>query len=146
MEHWCGTNTLAYHPTDGKAYQALADKSGNLQSYALDSEEEIENQDPRHQRHLGRPPLKPETQHPAPGLTLASNDDQLARHLRLQLHRHRRERKSNPARPYLNDPRYIKYRTRPRCDRGSDGKPLWGEPLEDAFQNGKWMLDESAVR
>ncbi|RMD41035.1 hypothetical protein DV735_g4099, partial [Chaetothyriales sp. CBS 134920] len=39
------------------------------------------------------------------------------------------------SRPYLQHPKYLQYRARQRCDTGPDGKPVWDDRIEDAFQN-----------
>ncbi|KAI1621076.1 TEA/ATTS domain family-domain-containing protein [Exophiala viscosa] len=41
----------------------------------------------------------------------------------------------NQDRPYLSHPKYDEYRRRPRQDIGKDGKPIWPQPIEDAFQD-----------
>lgn len=42
------------------------------------------------------------------------------------------------SRPYLQHPKYIEYRSRPRQEIGKDGKPIWPDIIEAAFQNGKF--------
>ncbi|RMZ78381.1 hypothetical protein DV738_g3947, partial [Chaetothyriales sp. CBS 135597] len=83
----------------------------------------------------------------APSLTqmspdlLGSNDQHAQNDARLQARRqYQRARlskriRTDPNRPYLQHPKYLQYRARQRCDTGPDGKPVWDDRIEDAFQN-----------
>jgi transcriptional enhancer factor len=144
MEHW-HTNTTPYQrePSDlTLASRVLTSSSGNVQSYTPDSKDGIENQDPLRLPRPSEPWPKQEIQYPIPDMKLGSNDahtENLA-HLQQRRLNYRdkffRKRRADPAKPYLQHPKYIQYRARQRCDTGPDGKPVWDDRIEDAFQNG----------
>lgn len=147
MEHWHANGTASYQTQGGLAAHSsriLSISSGNVQTYALDSKEGIENQDPF---APGRFSIEQESSQglhfPIPKIKLGSNDqysDNLHRlHQRRQHGREKvfRHRRTNPERPYLQHPKYTQYRARQRCDTGPDGKPVWDDRIEDAFQNGQ---------
>lgn len=144
MEHWHTSTAAPYQREPGDlslTSRVLTSSSGNIQSYNPDSKDGIENQDP-----LGvtraEPWLKQEVQYPIPKVKLGSNDahaENLA-HLQHRRHNYRekffRRRRVDAERPYLQHPKYLQYRARQRCDTGPDGKPVWDDRIEDAFQNG----------
>jgi transcriptional enhancer factor len=144
MEHWHTTAAPPYQREPGDltlTSRVLTSSSGNIQSYNPDLKDGIENQDP-----LGLPRaepwLKPEVHYPIPKVKLGSNDahaENLA-HLQHRRQNHRdkffRRRRIDVERPYLQNQKYLQYRTRQRCDTGPDGKPVWDDRVEDAFQNG----------
>ena len=147
MEHW-HTGTSAPYQTSASevsSSRVLTLSTGNIQSYALDSHEGIENQNPyspgassiKHEQ-------RPDSQYPIPRFKLGSNDHHAENIARLQARRqHNREkfgrrRRLDPERPYLQHPKYLQYRARQRCDTGADGKPVWDDRIEDAFQNGQY--------
>ena len=145
MENW-HTNTSASYQSSASEVPSsrhLTPSTGNIQSYALDSNEGIENQNPS---PPGAPSIKheqrPESPYPIPRFKLGSNDSHAENIARLQARRqHNREkfggrRRVDSERPYLLHPKYLQYRARQRCDTGSDGKPVWDDRIEDAFQNG----------
>jgi transcriptional enhancer factor len=143
MEHWHTSNSAPYHAEGAHSAIILTSSSGNAQAYALDSKEGIENQNPfTSGRFSTKQESKTELHFPVPKLKLGSNDHYAENLLRLQARRqHNREkvfrqRRSNPERPYLQHPTYLQYRARQRCDTGADGKPVWDDRIEDAFQNG----------
>ena len=147
MELWHSSNSQAYQsPSSGsKVAHVLTPSSGNAQSFALDPKEGIENQNPY---ASGPSSIKHEartdSQLPAPRFKLGSNDhnaEAVARlHARRQHNREkygRRRRTDHADRPYLLHPKYLSYRARQRRDTGADGKPVWDDRIEDAFQNGQ---------
>ena len=145
MEHWHTGTAAPYQREPGDltlaSSRVLTSSSGNVQTYNPDSKDGVENQDP-----LGiprtEPWLKTEAQYPIPKVKLGSNDahtDNLAHlHHRRQNYRDKlfRRRRADTERPYLLHQKYIQYRARQRCDTGPDGKPVWDDQIEDAFQNG----------
>ena len=147
MEHW-HTSTAAPYLSSASGVQSsrvLTSSTGNIQSYALDSNEGIENQNPY---PPGAASIKHEnradSQYPIPRFKLGSNDQHAENIARLQARRQQnrekfgRRRRIDPERPYLLHPKYLQYRARQRCDTGADGKPVWDDRIEDAFQNGKY--------
>ena len=152
MEHWHTTRSAPYQSAGGQAAHSariLTTSSGNAQTYALDSQEGIENQNPfLPGRFSIRQDSKADLHFPVPKIKLGSNDHYSDNLLRLQARRqHNREkvfrhRRANPERPYLQHPKYLQYRARQRCDTGPDGKPVWDDRIEDAFQNGKPFANE----
>jgi hypothetical protein len=142
MDHWHISSRTQYQSSGASITGVLTTSSGNAQTYALDAKDGIENQDPFEQ---GPQSKKVETQSelhfPGPRVKLSSNDHYADNLLRLQARRqYRPERVSRQLRisrekPYLQHPKYIDYRSRPRCDTGKDGKPVWDDRVEEAFQN-----------
>lgn len=143
MEHWHTSTAGPYQrePTDlSLGSRVLTSSSGNIQAYNPDSKDGIENQDPL---NLPRTEswIKPEVQYPIPKVKLGSNDSHAENiahlHHRRQNHRDKffRKRRVDSDRPYLQHPKYIQYRARQRCDTGPDGKLVWDDQIEDAFQN-----------
>jgi hypothetical protein len=142
MDHWHTSSRTPYQSLGASTTGVLTTSSGNAQSYALDAKEGVENQNPFEQ---GPQSIKLETQpelhFPAPRVQLGSNDHYADNLLRLQARRqYRPERVSRQLRIareklYLQHPKYIDYRSRPRCDTGKDGKPVWDDRIEEAFQN-----------
>jgi hypothetical protein len=142
MDHWHTSSRTPYQSSGASTTGVLTTSSGNAQSYALDSKDGVENQNPF---ELGSQSIKLETQpelhFPAPRVKLGSNDHYADNLLRLQARRqYRPERVSRQLRiarekTYLQHPRYREYRERPRCDTGKDGKPVWDDRIEEAFQN-----------
>ena len=117
--------------------------SGNAQSYALDSKEGIENQHPLQDGHASvTSDSKYDLHYPIPKIKLGSNDQYAENLHRLQARRqhnrdkHGRRRRTQSEKPYLHHPKYLSYRARQRCDTGADGKPVWDDRIEDAFQHG----------
>lgn len=156
MEPWHTKTSTPYQSEGGQLTQRpgiLTTSSGNVQNYALDSKEGIENQDPFPPGGFStKQESKPVLQFPIPKLKLSSNDDLTDNLQRLQARRqqHQRERgfrhpRVNPGRPYLQHPKYLHYRERPRCDTGPDGKAVWDDRLEIAFQNGVYSILAKAL-
>ena len=150
MEHW-HTTSSARHQSQGsqlaQSSRVLANSSGNVQTYALDSKEGVENQNPFPPGGFSiKQESKPELRFPIPKVKLGSNDHIADNLHRLQVRRQHngekvfRHRRSNPDRPYLQHPKYLQYRARQRCDTGADGKPVWDDRIEDAFQNGASLM------
>jgi hypothetical protein len=144
MEHWHTNNTTAYQRDAGDltlASRVLTSSSGNIQSYTPDSKDGIENQDPLRLSRAPEPWPKQEMPYPIPEVKLGSNDahaENLAhlQHRRLGYREKFKRRRNDPAKPYLQHQKYLQYRARQRCDTGPDGKPVWDDRIEDAFQNG----------
>jgi hypothetical protein len=154
MEHWHTKASVPYQGlTSELPSRVLASSTGNIQSYALDSNDGIENQNP----YLPAPPvvkpeLRLESQYSGARFKL---DDSAHHHTenlaRLNARReqnrekygekYNRRRRLDPARPYLQDQKYLQYRARPRCDTGPDGKPVWPDHVEEAFQNGQYIFN-----
>lgn len=113
----------------------LGESSGNLQSLGFESRDGIENETPY---------LKRESRFPIPDIKLGSNDG--------ADHAIRRELKVeppipcqtttlyDPKRPFLHNPKYLEYMGRQRQEFGKDGKPVWSDEIETAFQDGKLCL------
>ncbi len=143
MEHWRLTSIPSVMMEDDeipRSSRILASTSGNARTYALDTKEGAENRNPANNDPLL--PTLPKTipsQYPA-GPILSSNSLQASLQ-RLHARRQRREYAhrylAGPPRPYLERKKYIDYRNRQRQDTGLDGKPVWDNFTEDAFQEGK---------
>ena len=148
MELWHTNTGASYHSAESRSSsRVLAVSSGNAQSYALDSKEGIENQQPlQHGPVPVATDSKYDPHYPIPKIKLGSNDQYAENLGRLQARRqhnrdrHVRRRRTQPEKPYLHHPKYLSYRARQRCDTGSDGKPVWDDRIEDAFQNGMVLL------
>jgi len=145
MELWHTGSDTPYHQHDSKSVlrpRALANSSGNIQTFALDTPEGVENQNPLAQ---GQPsPLSVPTSElhcPIPLLHVDSHDRHAENVSRLHARRKHSAYRSrltlDPDRPYLQHPKYLEYRSRQRYDTGADGKPVWDDKVEDAFQDGE---------
>ena len=143
MEHWHHISIPPFNAEDDeipRSSRILTNTSGNARTYALDTKEGTENQNP-----ISNGPLSPTipktipSQYPL-GPTLTSNAHQ-ASLLRLHARRQRREyghrHLVGPFKPYLECKKYIDYRNRQRQDTGPDGKPVWDNFTEAAFQDGE---------
>jgi hypothetical protein len=122
------------------AVEHLSTSPGNVQLLPLQHGDGIENQYPLPGLSAGRQT----PQHfPIPTLKLGSNDGSShafnAHRLRRQALKPRRSKHIDPDRPYLVHPKYIDYRSRPRQDIGKDGKPIWPDHIEAAFQDGELL-------
>lgn len=89
-------------------------------------------------------PTPSETTGSGPTLPTPTSTNTPASSQRYQLKRQlRRLHSAGPAigprrgRSYLGTQGYMEYRARPRRDTGSDGKPVWSDEVEDAFQQGE---------
>lgn len=114
----------------------LSVSSGNVQLLPFQHREGLENQYPLSASRGGRTT----PQFPVPSLKLGSNDG--PRHasdskVRRQTFKAPRSKVPDPDRPYLYHPKYLEYRSRPRQELGKDGKPIWPDHIEAAFQDGK---------
>ena len=120
----------------------LSVSSGNIQLLPIGHGDGIENQYPLPSLSNSRSTSQ---QYPIPSLKLGSNDgshhafDSKPRHHPLKP---RSSKRIDPERPYLVHPKYIEYRSRPRQEFGKDGKPIWPDHIEAAFQDGKhdWLI------
>ncbi|OAP65172.1 hypothetical protein AYL99_01144 [Fonsecaea erecta] len=118
------------------ATERLAISSGNVQLLPVNHKEGIENQYPL-------PPVDAPGGHvprlPIPTLKLGSNDGSngafASKRKRHPLKLHRLKQLGNSDRPYLHHPKYLEYRSRPRQDIGKDGRPIWPDNIEAAFQD-----------
>jgi hypothetical protein len=126
-----------------RSSQVLTVTSGNLQAYALDSKEGIENQDPVNNAVVEQTASisGPSQYHPQ---VLPSNYQRNLYHLNARRQRDKnghghghgqRPRESLP-RPYLTCEKYLAYKNRQRFDSGKDGAPVWDSITEEAFQDG----------
>ena len=144
MDDWRPSSVLSSRPEErySCSNKILAVGSGNVQTYALDTKEGVENQNPFQHSLPNYPSPKILPSHcAAPGQTLTSNDPQAAA-LRLIARRQRREqrhllRPESDRRFYLTNKKYLDYRARHRRDTQADGKVVWSNLVEDAFQDGE---------
>ena len=145
MEHWHQPSIPPVKAEDAevsRSSRVLSVTSGNIQTYALDTKEGVENRDPVRSTSLEQTDFKS-----APSQynsqILASNHQGSLQHLnaRRQRHgngfRHSHRPQEFPPRPYLTCKKYIKYITRQRFDSGKDGAPVWDAVTEEAFQEGR---------
>ncbi|KIY02084.1 uncharacterized protein Z520_02222 [Fonsecaea multimorphosa CBS 102226] len=114
----------------------LAVSSGNAQLLPVTHGDGIENQYPL----PGVDALGGHIPHfPIPTLKLGSNDGSngafAPKRKRHTLKPHRSKQLGNPDRPYLHHPKYLEYRSRPRQEIGDDGKAIWPDNIEAAFQD-----------
>lgn len=121
---------------ESKPPEHLPVSSGNVRLLPLQHREGLENQYPLPTSAGGR--ITP--QFPVPSLKLGSNDG--PRHaseskVRRQMFKAPRTKFNDPDRPYLYHPKYLEYRSRPRQELGKDGRPIWPDHIEAAFQDGK---------
>lgn len=128
-----------------RSVRPLGDTSGNAQIYPQDFRPGIENQVSVYDVPNVKVPAPAGGQYHFPSApTLPSNDQNAANIARLNARRQRKEhshgprRRFNEVRPYLQCHKYTDYRARRRQDTGEDGKPVWDDPMEEAFQNGLW--------
>ncbi|EXJ62241.1 hypothetical protein A1O7_02674 [Cladophialophora yegresii CBS 114405] len=136
MERTPSGVSASLHFVDSKlAGEHLSVSSGNVQLLPVQQREGTENQYPLPALSSGR---QTPQQFPIPSLKLGSNvnshhgfDGRPRRHPL----KPRRPRLNDPDRPYLVHPKYIEYRSRPRQDIGKDGKPIWPDHIEAAFQD-----------
>jgi hypothetical protein len=146
MEHWCRPSIPPVQAEDeellSRSSRILTATLGNVQTYALDTKEGIENRDPASNSALERDAFK-STSSQDHSRVLASNHHQAnLNHLnaRRQRHgnglRHATRPQPNPPRPYLSCEKYLIYRNRQRFDSGKDGAPVWDSVTEEAFQDG----------
>ncbi|KIW70578.1 hypothetical protein PV04_02834 [Phialophora macrospora] len=130
-----GMSSSLHFGDSRSAGEHLSVSSGNVQLLPVQHREGIENQYPLPALSSGR---QTPQQFPIPSLKLGSNDDShhgFTSKPRRHPLRPRRTRLADPDRPYLVHPKYIEYRSRPRQDIGKDGKPIWPDHIEAAFQD-----------
>jgi hypothetical protein len=144
MEYWCPPSIP---PVKLKAQelsrpsQVLAVTSGNLQAYALDNKDGVENQYSVSNASVERIASisGPSRHHPH---VLPSSYQRNLHHLNARRQRHktdhgRGQRPRDPLpRPYLTCEKYLAYKNRQRLDSGKDGAPVWDSITEEAFQDG----------
>ena len=145
MDDWPTDLPLSTHSIDPKVQESgpLQAVSGNRQTYALDYHAGPENQIPHDLRAV--PTVTPKYASFAQPATLRSNDGPSAIN---HLHRRQQKRRQNSVvagsgyqdRSYLTSKEYLAYRNRPRKDLGRDGKQIWSDPVEDAFQEGEQAM------
>jgi transcriptional enhancer factor len=149
MEQWSRPSILPSEAEVEKQHhyqqpvRVLGDTSGNVQTYPQEFKPGIENQVSVYDvpSLKAQTPLGGQYNYP-PAHTLPSNDHSQANIARLHARRQRREhahvfrRRFDEVRPYLQCHKYTDYRARRRQDTGDDGKPVWDDPMEEAFQNG----------
>lgn len=143
---------ILHTPSSGPSYgldsssvsglNPLSVSSGNVQSSFFNGGDGVENQRPLLSADVGDAGAsKGPLQFPSPAVKLGSNDiPDHALHRKQKrdvLKGNRSKHLVNLDRPYLVHPKYLEYRSRPRQDIGPDGKPVWDERTEAAFQNGK---------
>ena len=147
MEVWNSqvVDSAQAFPRSSRADRVLTVTSGNAQNFALDPKEGIENQlqypkynhpcqEPR--RHLGYGAAPPVSAIPSNDLRSSQNLRFAAKKARHSLSSSSRRRTAFD-RSYLQHKKYIEYRQRPRKDAGKDGKDVWSDHVEDAFQEGQ---------
>jgi len=119
----------------------LSVSSGNAQSVSAETRDGIENHQPLPTGDLCAIPLTESLQFSVPAAKLGSTDiagSDLDRKSRRRLAKVCRSKHVvDPERPYLQHPKYLGYRSRPRQDLGKDGMPIWSDKIENAFQNGE---------
>lgn len=132
------------------ADRALQNTSGNIQSYSDNlavHHSDAAGRDEQFQHLTYKYPHPP----PAPAHPVhapANFHQQQALAARFQAKKLRRMNSVGPgaggarrARSYLKSQKYLEYRARPRRDTGKDGEAVWSDELEDAFQQGKFLLN-----
>jgi hypothetical protein len=145
MELWHSPRSLSAqidYQSASRTHRALESTSGNVQPYGLDIKEGYENQNPigSEVRDFSVEVKTGSLQPPVVTQNLGSAHHQVNLQ-RLQTRRQQPSTKIaaalNADRPYLRHPKYIQYKTRGRQDLGSDGKPIWDDEVEEAFQDGE---------
>ncbi|KAL2414697.1 Conidiophore development regulator abaA [Exophiala dermatitidis] len=133
--------TTAAHAGESNIHSGsdpLSASSGNVQSFGRGTHEGVENQRPLPELNVGLSMTR-ELQFLSPLIKLGSNDTPSfsfdRKPKRDALRAHRAKPLTNADRPYLTHPKYLEYRSRPRQDIGPDGKPIWPDRIEAAFQN-----------
>lgn len=130
---------------------ALCVSSGNIQSSTVSLGDGVENQRPL---SLGEGTDEASIKAPfrlfQPPVALGSNDFADRSFEQKQQRKSSKSRYPSRAllnqdRPYLSHPKYEEYRRRPRQDIGKDGKAIWPQPIEDAFQDGTYLTMPDAV-
>ena len=115
-----------------RSSQVLTVTSGNLQAYALDSKEGVENQDS----------ISNAAAEPIASISDSSQYHPQLPHLNARRQRHKNDHGQGPRlrerlpRPYLTHEKYIEYKNRQRREAGKDGAPVWDSNVEEAFQDG----------
>ena len=145
MEHWRQTSIPSVKAKDeevSRSTHVLTVTSGNVQAYALDTEDGIENQDPASNTALERDAFKASSSHYRAQLHASNHQQANLNHLNARRQRHGNgpthgtRPLPNPSRPYLTCKKYLAYRNRQRFEAGKDGAPVWNSVTEDAFQDG----------
>lgn len=144
MEHWRQASIpplKAENEEHSRPSRVLTVTTGNVQAFALDTNEGIENRDPASNAAVDRDALKSNsTQYQSQVFT--SNHQANLNHLNARRQRrgngirHGVRPPPNPSRPYLTCEKYLGYRNRQRFDSGEDGAPIWDSVTEEAFQDG----------
>ncbi|EXJ90086.1 hypothetical protein A1O3_03155 [Capronia epimyces CBS 606.96] len=127
------------HSNGQNGLDPLSASSGNARSFGGGVQEGVENQHPLPELNVGLS-MTQELQFPSPLIKLGSNDTSTnlafgRKPRRHPLRPHRSKPLTQADRPYLTHPKYLEYRSRPRQDIGPDGKPIWPDRIEAAFQN-----------
>ena len=148
MEQWPSPSILPSqadferHPNYHRPLRVLGDASGNVQTYAQDFKAGIENQNSTRRLSDLKTQVLDSGQSRFPAVATLPSNDHAQNIARLHARRPRRDhkygnrRRPDEDRPYLRCHKYTEYRARRRQDTGDDGKPVWDDPMEDAFQNG----------
>jgi hypothetical protein len=124
-----------------RTHKAPESMSGNVQPYGVDIKEEYENQNPTDPefRDFSVEVKTGSLWPPIVTQNLGSTHHQV----NLQRLQARRRSSTKVAvalsadRPHLRHPKYIQYLTRERQELGKDGKPIWDDEVEEAFQDGE---------
>ena len=144
MEHWQQVGIPPAKAEDEehpRSSGVLSVTTGNVQAYALDTNEGIENRDPASNTAVERHTFKSSSSQ-YQSQVLATNDQTNLNHLNARRQRrgneirHGGRPRPNPQRPYLTCKKYLGYRNRQRFDSGKDGAPVWDSVTEEAFQDG----------
>ena len=144
MEHWHQVGIPPVKVEDEERSRpsgVLTVTTGNVQSYAVDTTEGIENRDPASNTAVEQYAFKPSSPQ-YHSQVLPSNYQTNLNHLNARRQRrgngirHGGRPQPNPQRPYLTCEKYLAYRNRQRFDPGKDGAPVWDSVTEEAFQDG----------
>lgn len=145
MEHWRQASIPPVNPEDeerSRSSRVLIVTTGNVQAYALDTNEGTENRDPASNAAVEQYVFKTDSSQYR-SQVLASNHQANLNHLNVRRRRRGNEirygvrPRPNPPRPFLTCGKYLRYKVRQRFDSGKDGAPVWDSVTEEAFQDGK---------
>lgn len=142
-------NQPSLDPVGVHSDRALQSTSGNAQSY---SEHLTHDDIAAREEHLQQLGFKyahgPQPLQPLSGHSLHHQHVAARLHTRKlrRLHSVGPNSQSRRARSsYLKSQKYLEYRRRPRRDTGKDGEAVWSDELEDAFQQGKFLLPQQYI-
>lgn len=149
MEHWRQPEIPPVNAEDEKlSYSSrfLAVTSGNVQAYALDTKEGIENRDPLDDIALERTPIASDSLQYHFQVPTSDHHQENIHHLHVRRQRHRNglthaiRPQEDPPRPFLTCEKYLAYKYKRRMDSGKDGALVWDPATEEAFQDGNQSI------